>query len=259
MDDIKELRERYFNSLVLLTKKEDIMASLPQIEFQSFFSIVDGLMECLNDEIESVNQLLVEATNDEDKEELISELELLNLKLTTCKERKEEALKQEKNELEASKPNKEKIIIFATSNSERVYFENDLKSISEEYYGTVLECLNNLESGIIEDNEVKGRQLSTTNNKLCDIHEVKAFKVRVYYRILDSDLAYVFIARMKKDDFSKKDREAPALRNKNVNKEFDYLQKLIMDPDKKQQLIEKHLEIREEIIEFLNLQKRGNK
>lgn len=258
MNDIEKLREQYFNSLMLLTNKEDIMASLPDVEFQSFFPLIEGLIIRLNEEIESAKQLLLEAS-DEDKDELLNELEILNLKLGYCKERKEEALKKEKRELEGSKPNKSKVIIFATNSSDRVYLENDFKTISEEYYASVLNCLTSLETGIIEDNELKGKQLCSTNNKLCGIHEVKEFKVRVYYLILDSDLAYVFMARMKKDDFSKKDREAPALRKKTVNDEFEKLQELIIDPNKKQELIQKHLEIKERIVEFLNTQKRGNK
>ena len=56
-----------------------------------------------------------------------------------------------------------------------------------------------------------------------------------------------------------KGRLAVVAENISADDEFEKLQELIIDPNKKQELIQKHLEIKERIVEFLNTQKRGNK
>lgn len=76
---------------------------------------------------------------------------------------------------------------------------------------------------------------------------------------MDNDLFYVIMARMKKDDFSRRDREEPVERIKNTSKEFKLLQKEILDENRKRELIEENLVVLERIREYVSENKRGNK
>lgn len=258
--DINILRNRYYSALLLVSCKEDILNSLPQPEFQSFFPIIDGLIEKIESEINEIQLLINDETLDkEDRLSLKKDLELLCFKKEVCESRKQEALNSVYVEQNALELGVKKNIIFATSKSGNVFIENDLKDISEEYLGSIVDCLERLLERIEEENVVKGHKMGSNHSKLSGIHEIKEFKVRVYYKILDNDLFYVIMARMKKDDFSRRDREEPVERIKNTSKEFKLLQKEILDENRKRELIEENLVVLERIREYVSENKRGNK
>lgn len=144
-----------------------------------------------------------------------------------------------------------KNLIFATTEYNNIYIEKDLKSIPQEYYEDIIECLRQLQDGFEENNIQKGRQL-WNNNKLSGLHELKPFKVRIFYRNLAPDMVYVLLVRMKKSDNSQLDREEAIIRNKQTTNEFERLKEEIKNPERKQELIEQNIEIYERVLERIN-------
>ena len=122
----------------------------------------------------------------------------------------------------------------------------------------IIECLESLKNGFTESNEVKGKILKS-NAKLKGLHEIKQFKIRIGYMNLDPNLTFVILAKTKKSDNSSQDRGDLINRNSKVGVEFQKLKELIKDENKKTKLIEKNQEIENNLIEYLNKNKRGRK
>lgn len=255
--EIEKLVEKYYEAIMLLQEEKDIIESLPTPEYKTFFSIINGLIEYIDKEmIEKQQEISLYNIEDKDLQEIAKEdLKLLQLKKQACLKRKSQVDEIVKNEEEA-KLNPIKNLIFAKTSSNNVYAERDLKSFSEEYLDSVIESLQALENGFEEENIQKGRSLSN-NNKLSGLHEIKPFKVRIFYRILSSDTVYVLLLRMKKSDNSKKDRDEAISRKSKTNKEFEMLRELVKDPQYKEKLIEEHSQIKNEIYEIINSTRRG--
>ena len=72
----------------------------------------------------------------------------------------------------------------------KIYLEEDLKDIPEEYYIDIIECLESLKNGFTENNEIKGKSLKN-NARLKGLHEIKKFKIRIGYLNLDSNLTFI--------------------------------------------------------------------
>ena len=259
METIEILRNQYYEAIQLLQDEEDIKNALPQPEFTSFFQIMYGLIEKLS----LVEKELIKELNNIDNQDkemleyLKEELELNNFKKSLCEKLIREAMKEEQEE-EIAEKGSPKNLIFATTGRGKVYLEEDLKDIPEEYYVEIIECLESLKNGFIESNEVKGKSLKN-NARLKGLHEIKKFKIRVGYLNLDSNLTFIILAKTKKSDNSSQDRGDLINRNSKVGAEFQKLKELIKDEKKKTELIEKNPEIENNLIEYLNKNKRGRK
>ena len=257
MDNKKreQLHNQYFEAIKQLQDKQDIIDNMPKPEYDSFFEIMLGLIEFIEKEIVETNQLL--AT--EKDEELIyyfkDDLEIWKFKLNICKELLKEAKEAKKTE-ELASVTPQKNLIFAKTSSENIYLEKDLKDIPEEYYDSVSESLEQLKNGYIENNEEKGKSLKS-NKKLLGLHEIKPFKVRVAYRNLSPDTVFIIIAKMKKSDNDKKDREEMIVRKSRTDIEFQRLKQEILDPEKKQALIEEHQQIYNKLFKQIKENRRG--
>lgn len=209
-------------------------------------------MELMEKEILKINKELksLDIKNPDLRELFQAELEIMQYKKDLCQKRIYEA-EEILNSESFGEVSQKKNLIFATTEYNNIYIEKDLKSIPQEYYEDIIECLRQLQDGFEENNIQKGRQL-WNNNKLSGLHELKPFKVRIFYRNLAPDMVYVLLVRMKKSDNSQLDREEAIIRNKQTTNEFERLKEEIKNPERKQELIEQNIEIYERVLERIN-------
>lgn len=259
MNSTEELRESFYNAICLLDDEQLIIESLPRAGFSNYFEIMDGLIEKLNTDLETCRNDFLSETDEEYKELYKEELAKLFLKKQICEKMRDKARSEAEEEKGFTNENK-RHIIFALRTSGKSYFEQDIKdnSFSEEYYGDLMDLIHALENGIEENNTIKAKKM-IANDSLAGVHEVKAFKTRVYYEILSPDLAYVFLTKMKKSDNSKRDKQAIQIRKNTVQREFESLKELIKNDVAKAKLIEQHDKIKEEILDYLYANQRGEK
>lgn len=253
MDRIEELRNKYYDAISLLQDEEDIKNALPQPEYESFFPLINGIIDMLTKELEDTQ--IMDQTDEEMKEYIEEEIRVIKLKLDLCNNLLHKAQEDVKTE-EESQQTPKKNIIFATTKSGNVCIENDLKDIPEEYYQDIEDSLIQLQEGFKEENAEKGKQLKSTN-KLVGIHEIIHFKVRVIYRILANDTVYVLMGKMKKSTWDARDRKEIIDRASSRNKQYEQLKVLIKDPIEKERLIQEHNEILERMLGHIKYNKRG--
>lgn len=251
-DKLEQLRISFYESILLLQDEKNIMDALPTPEFQSFFPLMEGLISKLVAECKEFQSL-------GDDPDILEEVELLKKKIDICKNRVELVKKQVKEDsLESQAATAKRHLIFAKTSFGSTFLQKDLKDIPNEYYDKVLEALNTLEFGDFSSNTEKVRQL-TNNKKLFGLYEIKEFKVRLVYRVLDGDMVYVMQTRMKKDNNSSLDQKDLIYRNRNTNDEFQVLKEKIQDSHEKDLLIMEHESIRNEIFSELKSGKRDGK
>ncbi len=254
---IETLRKQYYDAIKLLQDKDDIIEALPKPIYKSFFPIMSELIKQLKEDEEELRKMLSdEKQTSEMREYIKKDLEICMLKKEICIELYKQALEEETIEKTAEKK-ATKNIIFAKSESGNIYLQKDIKGIKEEYYDAILDLIEKIATGYREQNSEKAKAFTTVNSKLSGIHELKAFKIRVAYKILDQDTVYLLIARTKKDDNESLDREEVIKRANNTEKEYKRLKKEIKNKDKKKKLVEEHKQIKEQIEEFLKKNRRG--
>ncbi len=251
-DNLENLRNSFYESILLLQDEQDIMESLPAPEFQSFFPLMEGLISKLVEECMEFQSL-------GDEPDILEEVELLKKKIDICKNRVESVKRQVledsiKNQASCSKRH----LIFAKTTFGSTFLQRDLKDIPNEYYDKVLAALETLEFGDFSSNTEKVRQL-TNNKKLFGLYEIKEFKIRLIYRVLDGDMVYVLQTRMKKDDNSSLDQRDLINRSRNTSDEFKVLKESVQDPYKRDLLIMEHDSIRNDIVSELEAGKRDGK
>lgn len=252
-DQLEVLHQQYYQSILNLQDKQDIIDALPSIEYASFFNIISGLINLINIDIHKMNNLLVHENNIEMKEYIQEELDSLLFKKEICEQRIKQADELQTSEKLAQVVHKRNII-FAKTSSNNIYIQEDLKNIAEEYYNDIHNCLIDLEN----TKDLKSIEKQFSNHaKLSKTHELRPFKIRVCYKVLAPDLVYVMIAKYKKSDNDRIEREKVIERIKQTNNEFNLLKKEIKNPVKKQQIIEENQIIRQNIIEYLDVHKRG--
>ena len=259
MSSIEELRTSYYNAISMMSDEKLIMESLPQPTFINFFEIMEGLINKLSLDIDKCKQDFISEDDVEYKEMYKEELKSLELKKQICEKMYLEA----KNDLEEEKVftnGEKKHIIFAIRTSGKPYLLQDIKdnSFSEEYYHKVIDLINQLENGVVENNIEKAKRLKSDDN-IVGVHEIKGFKTRLYYEILSSDMAYVILTRLKKSDNDKRDKQAVISRKESVKNEFEYLKNSIKNEEFKKQLIIQHDKIKKEILDYLVKNQRGEK
>lgn len=257
IDTIENLRRQYYEAIIKLQDKEDIINSMPQPEYESFFPIMNGLLNLIGENIIEIKEELKKLLNEEYemKEYFEEELKTLEYKKTICIDLINQAKNKIEVEIKADKI-KQKHLIFATTEHGNVYVEKDLKNLPEEYFEEVIESLTNLEEGFVEENEQKEKSLQN-NAKLSGLHEIKQFKVRIFYKNLSPDTIFVLMARMKKSDNSQLDREEAIIRNKKTQKEFEKLKEKIKIDEKKERILIENEQIKERIYGYIHKHRRG--
>ncbi len=259
VNEIDTLRESYYQAIKNLQDKKDIIAALPTAEYNTFFPIITGILKMLEEEEIEIKEVLLKETPDSDLYQYIKEdLEICRFKKEICKKLYEEAKEQEQIEKEAEQT-QQKHLFFASTDAGNLYFEKDLKDIPEEYYDIILTCLKRIEFGYKEQNNEKAKSLNTVNAKLAGIHEIKEYQTRIIYRILAPDIAYIMLARIKKDNNESLDRETIIERKKQTDKQFKTIKKDIKNEDNRIKLIEQQKKIKEKINSILINNRRGKR
>ena len=253
---IEDLQKNYFEAISLLQDENDIISALPKPEYKSFFTIMEGLLIMITNEINETEAFINTEKDESCRQELIEDLKLWKLKFNLCKKIYMKARADEQEEEDFDKTSV-KGITFASTLGGSTFFERDLKSMPGEYYDDVLELLRKLKEGEIDANEQKEKQL-TNNNALRGVREKKGFKVRIAYRILDSGIVYVMLVKMKKSDNDRKDVEVVVERKKNTNSEFERLKDKIKEENFRNQLISDGTLAYERIKAFLESNQRGS-
>ena len=252
MDKIENLRQKYYESISLLQNKEDIENALPKPEYENFFSLISGLINMLDKELASTREMLQDSSDM--KEYIEEEINLIKLKLDICNKLLHKAIEDKQIEEEALVTPK-KNIIFATTDSGNICIESDLKGISEEYLQSVEDSLIQLQEGVIEENIEKGKSM-TNNAKLSKVHELKPFKVRIFYKILSPDTVYVLMVKMKKSNNALRDRREIEERVEQRTKQYEQLKMKIKDPVIKEELINQNKEHLDRILGHIEQKKR---
>lgn len=258
MENIDHLRKKYYEVIILLQDEEDILNALPRSDYGNFFPIITGLIRRLEEELLYLeNQLKSLDQFDYDMKEYIQEeIKTVLFKREVCNNLLQKEIEDKIIEEEAEKT-PAKNIIFATTNSGNVCIRNDIKTFPEEYYESIISSLQNLSNGIEENNSEKAKALKTVNKKMAKIHEIKEFKVRLFYKNLSADTVYVLMVRMKKSDNDALDRKEVIIRDNQMTKQFNQLKKIIKDSEVKQKLIFENQEILSDLYDFLIQNKRG--
>lgn len=258
MENIEFLRKKYYEAIILLQDEQDILNALPQPDYGNFFPIITGLIQCLDNELFMLQEELrvLNQSDFEMREYIEEEIKILLFKKEVCNSLLQKGIEDKTIEEEAEKT-PVKNIVFATTNSGNICIKNDLKTLPEEYYESIIDSLQNLMNGIEENNPEKAKALSSSDKKMAKIHEIKEFKVRLFYKNLSSDTVYVLMVRMKKSDYDALDRKEVTIRNNQVNKQYEQLKKLVKDPQMKQKLISENQEILSNLCDYLVQNRRG--
>lgn len=252
MDKIESLRQKYYESISLLQNKEDIENALPRPEYENFFPLISGLISMLEKELASTREMIQDSSDM--KEYIEEEINLIKLKLDICNNLLHKATEDKQIE-EYALGTPKKNIIFATTDSGNVCIESDLKGISEEYLQSVEDSLIQLQEGVIEENIEKGKSM-TNNAKLSKVHELKPFKVRIFYKILSPDTVYVLMVKMKKSNNALRDRREIEERVEQRTKQYESFKKEIKAPEKKEELIKQNKEYLDRILGHIEQKKR---
>lgn len=177
--------------------KEIIEESLPSKNNSNYFNIVNRIKAEIFKEILVYSSMLDETSDLEFIEEVKSCINFEKLKLSlvkTCENSKKiESADETKNN-----------IVFFNKNSDRTYAMDDIKNINSEYYESFLELLESIEDGSFKNI----RRLTTANNKINSISEVKGFKTRVIFDKVGNNTFVILQLAVKKSDFDKGYRES---------------------------------------------------
>lgn len=253
-DNIANLRQNYFSAIMKLTDEKDILDAMPQPLYESFFPIAYGLMDMFEQRLAELNEELITSFNAKEYSELITEeIQILNYKKSICQQLILQAEDIKNTEMQAEMVPK-KSLIFATTQSGNIYLERDLKDIPEEYLDSIAESLTCLENGFAENNNKKGKELS---DNLSGLHEIKQFKVRIYYKNITPDTVFIILAKMKKSNNDLSDRNKPLDRSQKTQSELLRLKEQMKDPTKKEIIIKQNQEIRDRIMKYINENRRG--
>lgn len=259
MDDIEKLRQKYYDAINLLQDEQDIINALPTTDFRNFFPLIAGLITKIETELQKLQDEL-SASQDEKKEfiEYINEeIEITNKKISICQKLLEKAKKDE-TIIDEFEKQPIKNIVFATTASGNICFEKDLKAIPEECYQEISEMLNKFSAEVIEEkNPKKEKNISRNNNKLNGIHELKGFQIRIYYKIISSDVVYVFMICEKKNTNSDSFRQDIITRASSQNHQYEFLKKQMENPHINGTIINEHHQILTNIYDYLKKKKRG--
>lgn len=256
MDDIEKLRQNYYEAINLLQDEQAIINALPTPDFRNFFPLIAGLITKLESELQKLQDELT-LSKGEMHEYINEEIELANKKIIICQNLLEQAKKDE-TIIDEFEKQPIKNIIFATTASGNICFEKDLKAIPEECYQEISEMLNKFSTEVIEEkNPKKEKNISRNNNKLNGIHELKGFQIRIYYKIISSDVVYVFMVCEKKNTNSDSFRQDIITRASSQNHQYEFLKKQMENPHIKGTIINEHHKILTNIYDYLNKKKRG--
>lgn len=235
-----ELQADAYYYKIIKSKKTDISEYLPSPNMKNFAAIMERIIEKLKDDLEAFKELSLEdPSNKEVKQDIVN----LQSKISLCQ-----------NHLTPKSKRTTNNIIFATTASGNVFPKADLKNIDREYFQRIYASLSFLLQKK-KTSDPRKQKLLSGNSQFDGVREIKGYKTRMYYYTLPNDNYYVFLIKVKKDDWSKEDNDELLSRIKKVQKEYEYYS--AMNSDELEIQLAKNAPICEEIINTLknNLQR----
>jgi len=185
MEDLKEAKTEEEKRIII----ED---NLPTVNNKNYTNIVNRIkLELLKEiyELEELKKLETERDYIQEIETEKAEIELLLKLIQEIQSTKVES------EMSTSRPLKN-TLIFLQSHTGSTYAENDLYSISEEYYDSFKELILSIENGTFKN----VKRFARNNNILKGICEVKDFKTRVIFDRIDISTYVIIDIFVKKSD-----------------------------------------------------------
>lgn len=249
MISLNSLRRQYYEAVLAIDNLEDMKSILPNAMSSNFEPILKGVIDLLSKEIYDYIELMNEEKDESGKEAYMEEIRTLKQKVDLCQMVIDSALVQQEEYIDMDKKT---TIIFGVNPSGNISFFNDIKrDIDEHYYPTILELLEQLESGEITHNPEKSIRFNSNNGKLQGLFEIKGFQVRLFYRLLPSNMVYVEMVRVKKANCTARDIEEPVRRTNLLGKDYEMIRSRIKEGKSIDEIIISSQEILRDIREYL--------
>lgn len=251
MDNFNEARLSYYKTVLAIENEKDLDLLLPASSSDNYQEILQGYIDILTIEIKEYMDLVDNEKSLELKEMFLEELQQLKFKLILCEIKLNSFLQNAEQVEEKIDPLVKRNIIFGLSPSGNVAAFNDIKRIDEHYYQTILELLDQLESGLLTNNQEVIKKFNSSNNKLQGLLEIKGFQIRIICRLLPENMIYIDMIRVKKDDRVTKDFKEPINRSKLLAKDYDLVRRRIKEKDRVEELIIEGQQTLNEVREYL--------
>lgn len=261
MDDLmKGLRAKYLSTIREINP-EDIESVLPSSAYSNFFPLMKGILEELSTEVTEWQNTASECQNKQDKDECKREASLAERKLIICENYYRQNLTIENaKESNESNPSNPYNLVFGINPAGNISAKKDLeRDVDEHYYEQILELIADLEQGTNIGNVEKRKKLSTTIERFKGLSEIKGFQVRIMYRELPNNILYIEMIRIKKDDWSLKDRKDVETRDVLLSKDFNRIKQRIRNNDHVEDLIIENQKILAEIKDYIEKSLAGRK
>lgn len=249
---LDKLRQQYFQTVLVTTTDEELYAVLPNKSFSNFKEIMKGIIKLLAKEIRS-NMSSLSREKDEDmiilyKEEIAG----LQRKLKICEQVLQSSYVIEEEQTKPIDEEQKNIIIFGISPAGNVSFFSDLKrDVDEHYYEDVLALLNSYIDGSASNNPDTIKRFTGANTKLQGVYELKGFQIRIIFQPIESNIIYVSMVRIKKDDRTLKDFNEPIKRVNLLSKDYERVKRIVKSGEGLEELIIRNEEIYQDIVEFV--------
>lgn len=178
------------NTLTDVELTKLIYESLPSKSNKNYFNLINRMKIEILKEINSLTEIKESSLDDED---LLSESE----KLIEFEKKKFKIIENVGNINSNTEIITNNKLYFLNTSSGNVYAISDLNKINKEYYESFKELLSSIKDGTFKC----ARRLTTTNNKINSISEVKGFKTRVIFDRIGNDSYIILMCAVKKCDF----------------------------------------------------------
>lgn len=248
---LEKLRQQYFQTVLVTTTDEELYSVLPNKSFSNFKEIMRGIIKLLAKEIKSNMSSL---SREKDEEMILlykEEIADLQRKLKICEQALQSSYVIEEVPKSIDEEQKN-IIIFGVSPAGNVSFLSDLKrDVDIHYYEGVLDLLNSYIDGTALNNPETMKRFTGSNTKLQGIYELRGFQIRIIFQLIESNIIYVDMVRIKKDDRSLKDINEPIKRINLLNKDYERVKRIVKSGEGLEDLIIKNEEVYRDIVEFL--------
>lgn len=219
-----------------------ILNNLPSCENKKYSDIVNRIKLEILKEINELDIMLEdeEVKNDAElNEEILIEKSKLNEIISTINYVQTEG---QENKIEKSLISENKLIFLETPRGS-IYAENDLYSISEEYYEVFKNLLLSIKNGTFKN----AKMFNSTHQTLGGMSEVKDFKTRIVFDRIGNNTYVIISIFTKKCDMDTSYRESLSNRVSYYKKNRNYLVEMLQDNE----FIEKNKSIETELLKGL--------
>lgn len=245
-NNIKSLRNEYYHSLIQLGNVNVVKDFLPSREYSNYSELMYGLLELLIQDLKIAEEF---KNIDSDKaSEFDDDIVYLQKLYEICKESVEEYNREQTDMKKQAFSQDEKVnIIFGRKPSGNIAFLKDLEKIDQNHYATILQVLEDIENDEGFGNPTRQKYLGKANDKFKGVYQQKGYQIRIIFRKLPGNIAYVEMVRVKKDTRVTRDFEEPIERTELLAKDRNDLLKKIDSGEDISDIIEENRELLDEL------------